>query len=97
MADQKNQQTSQQNKNETNKQEQIKVEQPKTVDLIVVKVEENAAIIKLNGWRMRVYFEKSLLKEDREKISIGRIIKVNYFGDITNVHSIQLLPLKSVD
>lgn len=54
----------------------------KEVELDVLEKEDNAVIVKVDGWRMRVYF-------DGDKDSIGNKIKVKYTGDITNAHSVK--------
>lgn len=66
-----------------------KEESPETkeVELEVLEKEQDAFIVRVNGWRMRVYFDK-----DYEKHS-GKI-KVKYTGDIENVHSIKFEKLK---
>ncbi|MED3912730.1 hypothetical protein P4597_26960 [Peribacillus simplex] len=58
----------------------------KEVDLQVLEVEESAIIVKVDGWRMRVYFENPLtLKE----VNPEQMISVKYKGDIGNAHSIR--------
>lgn len=56
-------------------------------DLTIVKVEENSVIVVIDGWRMRVYGNTKGLR-------LGQLISVEYTGDIENVHSVKLLPLK---
>ncbi len=70
------------------------IEKFKSVVLTIVEAEENAVIIKVDGWRMRAYFDESLSKEDKHKYAVGRDIEVSYTGDIEDVHSIKLLTLK---
>lgn len=53
----------------------------------IVNIEEKSAIILVDGWRMRIYGNIKGLK-------LGQNIQVEYTGDIKNVHSIKLLPLK---
>lgn len=60
----------------------------KEVDLQVLEVEESAIIVKVDGWRMRVYFEG--LKE----INPEQMITVKYKGDIDNAHSIRFEKIK---
>lgn len=60
-------------------------------------VEDNAIIININGWRMRVYFElkdKDLkLIQKNKKDFEGRSIEVEYIGDLKDVHNLKLLPI----
>lgn len=59
----------------------------KEVELEILEREKNAFIVRVNGWRMRVYFDK-----DYEQIS-GKI-KAKYTGDIEDVHSVKFEKLK---
>lgn len=67
-----------------------------TTELQVAEVEKDAYIVLLQGWRVRVYFDKYLSKDKIANVSQGRFIKVEYTGDLKNVHSIKLLPLKTL-
>jgi hypothetical protein len=71
--------------------EEVKVEQPKEVELNVLEVEDNAIIVKIDGWRMRVYFDEGVKKE---KFHFGQSVLVGYLGDIADVHSIAFEKLK---
>lgn len=78
--------------NKFNKQQIGKEPELKEVLLEVHDVEEDALIVNINGWRKRVYFDELLTKEQKEQF--GRLINVKYFGDLEDVHSLKLLPLK---
>lgn len=97
MADQNNQKKFDQPKLESSKPEQPKVETPKVAELTVVRVEDDAVIVRVDGWKMRTYFDKSLSENNKAKLGTGRVIKVEYLGDITNAHTVTLLPLKFVE
>lgn len=75
---------------------EIKKQELKTVELAAVEVESDAIIVVIDGWRMRVYFDKALSKSDKESIVAGKVVNVEYEGDIKNVHSLKLLPLKKI-
>jgi hypothetical protein len=68
-----------------------KVEQPKEVELAIHEVEENAIIVNVEGWRMRVYFDVNV---DKEKLKYGQNVLVKYLGDIENPHSVRFEKLK---
>lgn len=70
--------------------------QVKTAALQVVKLEEKSVIVLVNGWRMRVFFDKDLSKEEIAKLHVGRTILVEYAGDLEDVHTLELKPLKSI-
>lgn len=72
------------------------VEKVYTTELQVAEVEKESFIAILQGWRVRVYFDKFLSKDKRESVNQGRYIKVEYTGDIKDVHSMKLLPLKTL-
>jgi hypothetical protein len=63
------------------------VEEIKEVELEVLEKEEGSVIVKVDGWRMRVYF-------DGDKDSIPAKILVKYTGDIDNAHSVKFEKLK---
>ena len=64
-----------------------KKDEVKEVELKIVEMEDESAIVILNDWRMRIYFDKS------SKPSFG-FVKVKYTGDIKNVHSVKFEKLK---
>jgi hypothetical protein len=59
--------------------------------LKVVKVEEDAVIVLAEGWRMRVYFDKGVKKEDFHE---GKLIGVKHQGDINKPHSVKFEKIK---
>lgn len=69
-----------------NQKFEIKKEEIKEIELEILEKEEDAFIVKVNDWRMRVYFNKGFEQK-------SNIIKVKYTGDIKNVHSIKFLKL----
>lgn len=81
------------NQTVSEKQPEPKVEVSKEVELEIHEKEDNAIIVNIDGWRMRVYFDESLKQEQKENLSRGKVL-VRYFGDIEDVHSLRLLPLK---
>jgi hypothetical protein len=58
------------------------VEEIKEVELDVLEREEESVIVKVDGWRMRVYFDKEL------KDSIPNKIVAKYTGDIEDAHTV---------
>jgi hypothetical protein len=80
------------NKSVQEKQPEPKVKTSREAVFEVHEVEENSLIINIDGWRMRVYFDESLTKEQKQQF--GRLINVRYFGDLEDVHSLKFLPLK---
>jgi plastocyanin domain-containing protein len=64
------------------------VEEIKEVELEVLEREEGSVIVKVDGWRMRVYFDKD------KKDSIPNKIKVNFTGDIEDAHTVKFEKLK---
>lgn len=66
----------------------------KTVKLPILKIEKHAVIVKLDGWRKRVYL--NLSKQDMKKLKKGRMISIKYKGDIEDVHTVEFLPLNKV-
>jgi len=68
----------------------------KSAEFKVLEKETDSAILNVLGWRMRVYFDKSLTKEQKEKISKGKLITVKYIGDLEDVFSVELQKLTEV-
>ncbi|MNF89823.1 hypothetical protein D3C84_723620 [compost metagenome] len=64
------------------------------IELPIHEVEEKSVIVNIQGWRIRAYFDKSLTEDQKSKYTLGRTITVEYTGDIEDIHSIKLLPLK---
>ncbi|MBL4950984.1 hypothetical protein JK635_01860 [Neobacillus sp. YIM B02564] len=65
-----------------------KKDEIKEVELDVLEKEENAVIVKVDGWRMRVYFDKDF------KGIINNKVTAKYTGDIKNVHTVVFKKLK---
>jgi hypothetical protein len=70
---------------------EVKVEQPKEVQLTIHEVTDNAIIVNVDGWRMRVYFDEGT---EKDNFRFGQSVLVKYFGDIENPHSIKFEKLK---
>jgi hypothetical protein len=68
-----------------------KIEQPKEVELVIHELQENAIIVNVQGWRMRVYFDADF---NSENLRNGQNVIIKYLGDIENPHSIQFEKLK---
>lgn len=65
-------------------------EKVKPIELEIHDVEENAIIVNIQGWRMRVYFE------DGYELLVGKggLISVEYTGDINDAHTVKFKKLK---
>lgn len=72
-------------------------EEIKTSSFKVLKKEENSAIVNIEGWRMRVYFDGILTEDEKAKIIKGKNILIDYVGDLADVFSVQLQPLITVE
>lgn len=57
-----------------------------TLEAIVSDVENDAVIVAIQGWRMRVYGDDLNLK-------LGQSISIEYSGNLEDIHSIRLLGL----
>ena len=68
--------------------EETVVEELQEVELDVLEVEENAVIVKVDGWRMRVYFDENY------KYDQGKIVKAKFYGDINDAHTVRFEKLK---
>jgi mRNA-degrading endonuclease HigB of HigAB toxin-antitoxin module len=75
----------------TTKEEEVKVEQPKEVELVIHEVEDNAIIVNVQGWRMRVYYDVDFKSEN---LRYGQTVSVKYLGDIEDAHTVQFEKLK---
>jgi hypothetical protein len=67
------------------------VEKSKEVELPIHEVEDNAIVVNVDGWRMRIYFDKDA---NKELFRVGQVVVANYFGDITKPHSIRFCKLE---
>lgn len=76
---------------ETTKTTEVKINK---IDLVAHEVEKNAIIVSIDGWRMRVYFDKNMSKTRKEGIKKGQTFTVEYTGELKDIHSVKLLPLK---
>lgn len=65
-----------------------------SIELPILQLEDNSAIVKLNGWRKRVYFD--LPKKEKAKLKKGMLINIKYEGDIKDVHTVKFLPLDKI-
>lgn len=68
----------------------------KSAHFKVLKKEDNAAILNVCGWRMRVYFDETFTEEQITKVSNGKYITVDYVGNLEDVFSIKLQRLTKV-
>lgn len=59
--------------------------------LSIHEVEEDAVIVNVNGWRMRVYFDKGA---NKEFYSLGKDIEFKHYGEAENPHEIKFEKLK---
>jgi hypothetical protein len=73
------------------KSEAVKVELPKEIELVIHEVEDNAIIVNVQGWRMRVYFDVDF---NPENLRYGQPVLVKFFGDIEEPHTIKFEKLK---
>lgn len=58
----------------------------KEVELEIIEVESDAFIVKVDGWRIRIYFEEGY-KQTSNKV------KAKYTGDIENIHTVEFKTL----
>jgi hypothetical protein len=65
-----------------------KVDEVKEIELEVLEKEADAIIVRVDGWRMRVYFDKDFKRE------ISNKVLVKYTGDIEDAHSVKFEKLK---
>ena len=73
-----------------------KIIEVKSSEFRVLKKEDDSAILSVQGWRMRVYFDKGLTDEQKDKVANGKYIAVNYVGNLEDVFSIQLQHLNKI-
>lgn len=79
-------------KNQNEVKETTEPIEPKTIDLEVLEVETDAVIVKVDGWRMRVYFRENIAEKE---FNVGQVIKATYTGDINDAHSVRFEKLNS--
>ena len=58
--------------------------------LTIHDTEEDAIIVNIEGWRMRVYLDENF----KGKIAKGMPIEVQYYGDIKNPHGLRFEKVK---
>lgn len=68
-----------------------KTVEAKEIDLTIIETEVKSVIVKLDGWRKRVYSDN---EEIIKRLQVGNTIKVEYTGDIEDVHSVVFEKLK---
>ena len=67
------------------------IKETKFVQLEAMDADEESVFVKIQGWRMRVYFlDKKISPLDY----IHRTLKIEYEGDITDPISLKLLQIK---
>lgn len=71
----------------SNKFSTQKVEEIKEIELEVLEREDNAVIVKVDGWRIRLYFDKGF------ELTSNKVL-AKYTGDMKNVHSVRFQKLK---
>lgn len=81
--------------------DKIKLEKPvkeeiKSTEFKVLEIEDASAILDVLEWRIRVNFDESLTKEQKEKIRVGMFLTVKYIGDLKDVHSLRIQRLTEV-
>lgn len=62
-----------------------------TSTLIITKIEDESVIVLVDGWRMRIYFEKEVDKSD---YYVGKEITVSHYGNIQNPHEVKFQKIK---
>jgi hypothetical protein len=68
--------------------EETVVEELQEAELDVLEVEEQAVIVKVDGWRMRIYFEENY------EYTQGRKVLAKFYGDINDAHTVRFEKLK---
>jgi len=73
-------------------------EEIKSFKTHIFEVEDNSIIIGINGWRVRFYYDLdgNILNEIRlnKNNYKGRLIELQYIGDLNDVFSLKRLPIK---
>jgi len=67
-----------------------KQEKVKFIELSIIDVDEESVFVRIQDWRMRVYFEDKAVNPIKQ----SGIIKVEYIGDLADILNLKLLPLK---
>lgn len=71
--------------------EEILKPEIKSIALNVIDIDEESVFVKIQDWRMRVYFEDKTINPMKYK---GKLVKVEYIGDINDVFTLNLLSIK---
>lgn len=67
------------------------VEKLKEIELPIHEVEDASIIVNVDGWRMRIYFDKDA---NKDIYRVGQTVVAKYYGDIEKVHSVRFEKLK---
>lgn len=70
---------------------QDKKELIKSISLKILEVEKESVIVKVCGWRRRVYYDNSF---DSSILNKNKTIEVKYKGDIANPAEVEFLKIK---
>lgn len=63
----------------------------KSISLKVLEVEKKSIIVKIDGWRKRIYYDDSF---DSSILNKNKIIEVKYKGDIDDLAKVEFLKIK---
>lgn len=74
-----------------NQKLEIKKEEIKEIELSIQEVQDDSVIVRVDNWRMRIYFEQGV-KSD--KFRVNQPIIAKYTGKLEDVHTIQFKKLK---
>jgi len=80
-----------------NEQKEI-IEEIKTFKTQIFEIEDNSIIIGIDGWRIRYYFDLDAkilyeIKNNKDNYK-GRMIELQYIGDLNDVFTLKRLPIK---
>lgn len=63
------------------------------IQLSISEVLDDAVIVVVDGWRIRLYFNDKMKKEEKEKFRKGSKVVAKYTGELKNIHSVKFLKL----
>ncbi|BDR74192.1 hypothetical protein K144316041_p20310 (plasmid) [Clostridium tetani] len=63
----------------------------KSISLKILEVEKKSIIVKIGGWRRRIYYDNGF---DSSILNKNKIIEVKYKGDINNPTDVEFLKMK---
>lgn len=63
----------------------------KSISLKILEVEKKSIIVKIGGWRRRIYYDNGF---DSSILNKNKIIEVKYKGDINNPTDVEFLKIK---